>query len=137
MKKAGKREHLISDINIAPFTDVILVLLIIFMITTPLITQPGIKVELPDSRSSETETNKGIHVMITSSGNFYLDEKKVTLDEMKDLVSRRIQNDSEEPVIVKADRQVQYDNVVRAIDTCKQAGAKRFALAVEKKDTGE
>jgi biopolymer transport protein ExbD len=131
MQKPIKRSKLMAEINITPFTDVVLVLLVIFMITTPLLLQPGIKLRLPNVKTAETETGKSINIMIDASGDIFLNEKKTELAEIKSTVSTRLISDPDMPVIVKADKEVKYDAVIQVIDAAKQAGAKRFALAVE------
>ena len=131
MKTPLKRSKLMAEINITPFTDVVLVLLVIFMITTPLLLQPGIKLKLPEVKTAETETGKTINIMIDSSGAVFLNEKKTDLSELKSVVSTRLISNPDMPVIVKADKEVKYDCVIQVIDAAKQAGAKRFALGVE------
>lgn len=120
-----------AEINITPFTDVVLVLLVIFMITTPLMLQPGIKLKLPNVKSADTETGKTINIMIDAAGNIFLNEKRTELAEIKATVSTRLIYNPDMPVIVKADKEVKYDAVVQVIDAARQAGAKRFALGVE------
>jgi biopolymer transport protein ExbD len=131
MIKPFKRKKLMAEINITPFTDVVLVLLVIFMITTPLMLQPGIKLKLPDVKAADTETGKTINIMIDAAGGIYLNEKRTELAEIKATVSTRLISNPDMPVIVKADKEVKYDAVIQVIDAAKQAGAKRFALGVE------
>ena len=131
MIKPFKRKKLMAEINITPFTDVVLVLLVIFMITTPLMLQPGIKLKLPDVKTADTETGKTINIMIDAAGGIYLNEKRTELAEIKATVSTRLISNPDMPVIVKADKEVKYDAVIQVIDAAKQAGAKRFALGVE------
>ena len=120
-----------SEINIAPFTAVVLVLLVIFMITTPLIMQPEIKVDLPSAKSAQSEVHKTVTVLLDPRGYIFVDEKKVEMKDLSALIAAKLKDGPETPVVLKADRKVVYDNVVNAIDACKQGGAKKFALAVE------
>ena len=131
MRSPARRSKLMAEINITPFTDVVLVLLIIFMITTPLMLQPGIKLKLPNVKAAETETGKTINIMIDAAGAIFLNEQKIELAEVKSTVSTRLISNPDMPVIVKADKEVKYDAVIQVIDAAKQAGAKRFALGVE------
>jgi biopolymer transport protein ExbD len=131
MNKPIKRSKVMAEINITPFTDVVLVLLVIFMITTPLMLQPGIKLKLPDVKAAETETGKTINIMIDASGTVYLNDKKAEISELKATVKTRLTANPDMPVVVKADKAVKYDAVIQVIDAAKQAGAKRFALGVE------
>ena len=131
--KPVRRERVMSEINIAPFTDVVLVLLVIFMITTPLIMQPEIKVDLPAAKSAQSEVHKTVTVLLDPRGYIFIDEKKVESKDLADNIALKLKEDPEIPVVLKADRKVVYDNVVNAIDACKQGGARKFALAVELK----
>ncbi|MGA2090053.1 MAG: biopolymer transporter ExbD [Endomicrobiales bacterium] len=120
-----------SEINITPFTDVVLVLLIIFMITTPMLVQPGIKIKLPKSQEAETDTEKHLTITIDSRGNVFLENKHIDIDRLKDRLLAKLYNHQDMPVVVKGDKEVKYDIVIKVIDIAKQAGAKKFALAVD------
>jgi biopolymer transport protein ExbD len=120
-----------AEINITPFTDVVLVLLVIFMITTPLMLQPGIKLKLPKVKTAETDSGKSINIMIDAAGRIFVNDKIAQLSEVKPAVSTRLTANPDIPVIVKADKEVKYDAVIQVIDAAKQAGAKRFSLGVE------
>ena len=131
MRKLIKREKLMAEINITPFTDVVLVLLIIFMITTPMLIQSGIKVNLPQASRAENDLEKNISVMITKSGEIFIDNKPVDFESLRERITARLSADPELPVVIKGDKDIKYDNVIRVIDVAKQSGAKKFALAVE------
>jgi len=129
--KGAKRGRITSEINITPFTDVVLVLLIIFMMTTPLLFQPEIKIKLPTAKKAETETDKTVNVMIDTLGAIYIDNTKVDLEGLKAVIASKVASRPDIPVIIKADKEVKYDVVMQTIDASKQAGAKVFALGVE------
>ncbi|MBN1823908.1 MAG: ExbD/TolR family protein [Endomicrobiales bacterium] len=131
MKQPIKRSKIMAEINITPFTDVVLVLLIIFMITTPLLLTPGIKVNLPNVKAAESETDKNITVLITADGKIMLGNIELGLEELKGEMSLRLMSSPNSPVVIKADRDVRYELVVQVMDTAKQAGARKFALGVE------
>src|SRR5215831_15633518 len=97
MKKTQRKTRIIAEINIAPFTDVILVLLIIFMVTTPLIYRSSIKIALPQvSNNQQPVESKDINVSITSNGEVYLDNErynlKLDLDVFKFKLKRLMKN---------------------------------------------
>ena len=71
MKRYARREKIMSEINITPFTDVVLVLLIIFMIATPALLQPGIKVDLPRAKAAEANTDKNLTSRSARMGRFF------------------------------------------------------------------
>lgn len=133
INRRNGKDKLMAEINITPFTDVVLVLLIIFMVTTPLIVQSTIKVRLPKAASADTESDKNIVITIDSNGAVLLDKKNMDLKELKSEISMRLLNKPDSPVIIKGDKEVKYDSVIQVIDAAKQAGAKKFALSVELK----
>jgi biopolymer transport protein ExbD len=128
-----QRTQLMSDINITPFTDVVLVLLVIFMVTTPIILQQGIKIKLPKASSAETESDRSIVITINSSGLIFIDKMPYALETLKEELSARIANRADSPVIIKGDKEVKYDIVIQVLDIAKASGAKKFALAVDLK----
>ena len=134
MKRPIKRGRVMSEINITPFTDVVLVLLIIFMIATPVLLQPGIKVELPKAKAADTNTEKNLSITVGSDGEIYVDDQRTEIGRLRYEIAVRLANKPNMSVIVKGDKDVKYDLVVKVIDAAKQSGAKKFALGVEPKE---
>lgn len=128
-----KRTKVMAEINITPFTDVILVLLIIFMITTPMLIQPGIKVNLPKTQTTDNEDATNIEVLITRDGYIYLEGKQVHSANVEDTIQAMITKSPNRPIVIKGDKDVKYEFIISFMDTAKKAGATRFALAVENK----
>jgi biopolymer transport protein ExbD len=120
-----------AEINITPFTDVVLVLLIIFMITTPLLVHHGIKIEMPTIKQADAETDKSIVIVVDANGGITINDKRVEMSGLKTYLMAKILNYSNPPVVVKADKNAKYDYVIQVMDIAKQAGAKKFALGVE------
>lgn len=131
MRQPIKRGRLMAEINITPFTDVVLVLLIIFMVTTPMLVQPGIKVKMPSATSAESEQDKTISILVDPQGRIFLEKRSVSLDELREKLAPRVSNQPDIPIMIKGDREVKYDVVIQVLDAARQAGAKRFALGVE------
>ncbi|MFH1369017.1 MAG: biopolymer transporter ExbD [Elusimicrobiota bacterium] len=128
-----KRAQLMAEINITPFTDVVLVLLVIFMVTTPIILQSGIKVTLPKASSAEAESDKNLVITIDSAGNIFVEEHKVPLEDLEKELTAVLGNKPGAAVIIKGDKEVKYDTVIQVLDTAKLCGARKFALGVEVK----
>jgi biopolymer transport protein ExbD len=126
-----RRNKVSSEINIAPFTDVILVLLIIFMITTPMLMQPGIKVNLPKTQVSDNEDNSNIDVLISKDGFTYIEGKQINGANVENVIRNLVSLHPGKSVIIKGDKKVQYDYVIQFVDKAKKAGATKFALAVD------
>ena len=109
-------------------------LLVIFMITTPLIYQTNIKVRLPVAKSgSQGEARESqINIVISNEGVVYLDDKVVTKKELKEKVSKSYQNNPELIVILRADKQVRFQDIVSVLDPLSELGITRMSIAVTK-----
>ena len=127
-----------SDINVVPYIDVMLVLLIIFMVTAPMLTQ-GIKVDLPvldaDPVQSESQ-EEPIIVSVDSNGAYYLDmsaesKKPLELPDMLQKVSAILSQKPATPVLVRGDKHVEYGAVVSLMSALQSAGAKGVGLITE------
>jgi biopolymer transport protein ExbD len=132
MRPPVRQQKLIAEINITPFTDVILVLLIIFMITTPLILQSNIRVNLPASVSGQPmEQTRQINVMVTNEGMVYLDNKLTSKKTLKDDVARLHQANPELEVILFSDRMVRFKDLVALLDIFNELGIKNLNIATK------
>ncbi len=136
MKRRVRTKKMIAEINIAPFTDVILVLLIIFMVTTPLIYRSSIKIALPQVSTNQTPVeSKDINVSVTANGDVYLENQRYNLRLDKDVFVFKLQElaktYSDPSIIISGDRAVKYDFVVTVIDSASKAGIKHLILATE------
>ena len=133
MKRAIKRQGLVAEINITPFTDVILVLLIIFMIATPLIYQSGIKVNLPEARNAkpvDTAKQSQAYVTITNEGLVYLDEKLVTRKELKERINAMYKMNPDLSVVLRSDKMVRFKEIVDVLDPLTETGITKLNIAV-------
>ncbi len=128
--RTSSRGGLISGINITPFTDVVLVLLVIFMIATPLLIRSEIKVNLPRTASAETAT-QNIEITIDAAGTVYLQGTPVGIPRLASALAAELKRRPGWPVIIKGDREVRYDLVVRVLDIARASGVAKLALAVE------
>ena len=122
-----------SEINITPFTDVILVVLIIFMITSPFLITGALKVKLPQASSSETTVNNDIEVYLNDKNQVYLDNKIVDISELPAALQTDFIQKNNRDVIVKADKDAVYGSVVQLLDALKNAGASKLLMATIKK----
>jgi biopolymer transport protein ExbD len=129
-----KKNKIVADINITPFTDVVLVLLIIFMITTPMLSQNEIKVNLPKAETTERDDKKNIEVVIDKDGFVYLDGLQLHLSYFEEAIKKTVSRHPDRAVVIKGDKSIKYDVVVQVMDKAKKAGAAKFALAVETQD---
>jgi biopolymer transport protein ExbD len=132
MKRRKRRSKLMAEINITPFTDVVLVLLIIFMIATPFIYQSSMKVQLPKASKSE-ETSRDIIITINARGDVFLEDTKVDLETLKYKLMAMMRSKSDASVIVNGDKNVRYDSVIQVMDVLTQSGVKNPGLGIELK----
>lgn len=129
MKRLRKYSAL-KEINITNLVDVILVLLIIFMITAPLLNQ-GIEVNLPQSKASQLPSRGNIRVTLTKDGTIYLDNKKVDRNQVLQVLAQKYTASPENLVILEADRQISYGEVIEVMDKIKNIGIDNLGLIVE------
>jgi biopolymer transport protein ExbD len=132
MKRRKRRSKLMAEINITPFTDVVLVLLIIFMIATPFIYQSSMKVQLPKASKSE-ETSRDIIITINARGDVFLEDTKVDLETLKYKLRAMMRSKSDASVIVNGDKNVRYDSVIQVMDILTQSGVRNPGLGIELK----
>lgn len=131
------RRRKVAEINVVPYIDVMLVLLIIFMVTAPLITQ-GVKVELPkaDSEPLDEDSKPPLVASVDAEGNFYLSQgtgenKRVTAEQLEIEVAAALMLDPEKPVVVNGDGGVSYDAVVQLMVLLQKAGVPTVGLMTD------
>ena len=134
VSQRGSRRRTINEINMVPFIDVMLVLLIIFMVTAPLITTG--MVDLPTVGKSQNRPEHVIELIVASDGNIRLrlDNKDAGAVSNAALAARvRSAQDGNDatPVVISADRSVKYESVVKVMDTLQRAGVQRVGLSVK------
>lgn len=131
----GRGRRTISEINMVPFIDVMLVLLIIFMVTAPLIT-PSL-IDLPSVGRASKQPDQVIQVIVGKDERLELKiEDKTTPLQLKDVVAAVVKAQAGKPagssaVVISADRSVKYETVVRVMDSLQQAGVQRVGLSVK------
>jgi biopolymer transport protein TolR len=135
MQRARGRK-LMGEINVVPYIDVMLVLLIIFMVTAPMLSQ-GIKVDLPKAGAEPIEPDKlePLLLSVDREGRLYLNigDPKASLDtdRVLEIASAALRREPERPVLVKADRAVAYGRVVEGMVLLQEAGARKVGFVTE------
>ncbi|MEI7905100.1 MAG: biopolymer transporter ExbD [Candidatus Firestonebacteria bacterium] len=132
MRRYKAEDEIIAEINITPLTDVALVLLVIFMVTTPLILQGGINVKLPAAITVDTSPARNITVSITKDGRIFINDRETDLNSLPTLLESRLKTEKEKTVIINADKKVYHGVVVSVMDAAKKAGALKLAIVAEK-----
>lgn len=147
MQKRQKKHALNAEMNVVPYIDVLLVLLVIFMVTAPMLTQ-GIKVNLPNLEAETLATpkeQKVITISIQEDGRYYwnvgesVDTTQVTdratsLTEMKEKLSPLLQIHQDIQVFIRADRSANYELVAQTIGLLQQSGVEQLGLVTEEQD---
>ena len=127
-----RRKKLMSEINVVPYIDVMLVLLVIFMITAPLLSQ-GVKVELPKAAAQpvDSQDRETLVVTVDREGRYFLDDRRITSEELSRKVAAILRVRPQTPVLIRGDRQSNYGEVVRAMTLLQSAGAPSVGLLTE------
>lgn len=129
----GDDDDLISEINVTPLVDVVLVLLIIFMVTATYIVRASIEVDLPRAAHGGESTGTILSVIVTKDGQIYLDGVKQSEEQLVEKTRAAVAKDGAAArAIISADRGALHGSVVRAIDLVRDGGVTRFAIHVEK-----
>jgi len=128
---SGDESPLMSSINITPFVDVVLVLLVIFMITAPMLVKDILELRLPKTASGDGQATQTLGVAINKDGNILLNGNLSDDEGLKQAVVQALQQNSEAQAIIAADIEVPYGKVVHVIDLLKTSGLNRFAVQIE------
>jgi len=125
-----------AEINVTPMADIMLVLLIIFMITTPLL-QTGITVNLPKAKNPldapEADSKDAVIVALNREGRIYMAKNMVSESELLDALAKKFSGgEINKTIFLKADSAVAYGRVVQIVDSCRRAGVERIGLMAEK-----
>ena len=128
--KAGRTETSLSDINITPFVDVVLVLLIIFMVTAPVL-QSGIEVNVPKTRTVKQISDERLVISITKGQEVYLNNDHVNLDQLGDKLHQLIRDPRGQAVFVRADKDVAFGAFATVMSTLKTSGISNVSIVTE------
>ncbi len=132
----GGSEDGIFDINITPFVDIILVVLIIFMVTATYIVDPSIKVNLPEAATGEDTEASSLGLALTADGTLYLNGEPIDEEGLRAFIRAEKQRTDDITCLIAADRDVRHGEVVHLIDLVRQEGVARFAINIEHPDGG-
>jgi biopolymer transport protein TolR len=125
----SRSHRAMSEINVTPFVDVMLVLLVVFMVTAPLLSA-GVPIDLPNSEAKPitSEDNKPLEVNITKGGEIYVGESKVDEEKLTGLLTAMTKDDPERRIFIRADTALNYGDVMRVLGILNKAGFRKVAL---------
>ena len=137
MAKESKAGHAVSDINVTPMVDVMLVLLIIFMVITPML-QKGVSVDMVRTENprpmADADKEDAVVLAVTRDGKYYLGSDPIVLGDVTAKVKDRIINKLDKTVYIKSDARAKYGDVVALVDNVRAAGVDQVGLLAEKID---
>ena len=130
-RRRGRHHALMSEINVTPMVDVMLVLLIIFMVAAPLMTV-GVPIELPQTQAKQLNTEqKPITVSVTNEGAIFLGDNSVTLEDLAAQVAAVAVNGTEDRIYVRGDLAANYGSVMQVMGALSGAGYAKIGLITE------
>ena len=130
--EGGEGEDIVAEINVTPLTDVFLVLLIIFMVTSSVIANTGKKVDLPEAVQQSSTPPKAVNVTITEDGTVQVNDTVVPMEKLRLHLEKALKESDDKTVILRGDRKVVLEQAVFVLDQAQLAGAQGFALATKK-----
>ncbi len=127
-----------AEINVTPLVDVMLVLLVVFMITAPLLTA-GVKIDLPkaDAQAIKDEDKKPMEISLTKDGRIFIGETEVKHDRLANLLGAMTGSDSERRIFVRADQSIPYGQVMDILGILNGAGFRKVALITQPEPKGK
>jgi len=138
MSSGGDDQGMMAEINVTPFVDVMLVLLIIFMVTAPMMTT-GMEVELPrtDAPPLPVDDDSQLILSITTDGTYYINERGFTFAELRPKIMAIAKANPDQDVFLQADGQVPYEQVAQLMALCTEAGIARMGMVTQPADRSE
>jgi biopolymer transport protein ExbD len=123
----------LSEINVVPLVDIILVVLIIFMVTAPMFMKPSINVNLPKAASGDQTQPGQLNISITADGRYNLNGALASEEVIGQKAKELFEANPEVQAVISADKDVAHGRVVGVMDIVKTAGVKKFAISIDKK----
>lgn len=130
-KLGGHGDEPMTDINIVPLVDIVLVVLIIFMVTATYIVSPSIKVNLPEAATAEAQEPTSLGITVATDGSLFLDGTPITEDGLRAAVRAAKAEKADVVCLIAGDKEARHGDVIKVIDLVKQEGVAKFAINVE------
>lgn len=131
MSGGGDNNGMMAEINVTPFVDVMLVLLIIFMVTAPMMTQ-GVPVELPKTSAQALPSEeKALQLSVQADGQYFMAKEAYTLSELRVKLEAIAKDTPDKQVLIRADAKVEYEKVAQLMAACTNAGITKLGMVTE------
>jgi biopolymer transport protein ExbD len=132
VQAGDSNRRIISDINVTPMVDIMLVLLIIFMVTASYITRGAFDVKLPTAANGSNVEDSALQISISPEGSLSINGNQTDIQKLREMIAPIIRDNPDVQAVVDGDRGVEYGRVMEVIDVLKTAGVRNFAAAVER-----
>jgi len=132
--KIRAENKVLDTFSFSSLTDIVLLLLIFFLLSSTFIIQPGIKVKLPVSDTAEATNEKSVTITLTKNGLIYLNQDQISISELPAKWNQLMALNPEQAIIIRADKGVTIDQTVAILDIGKKVGATNFNIATEKSE---
>ena len=123
----------ISEINVTPFVDVVLVLLVIFMVTAPMLVREQMNVNLPKTQTGEKSASESLNITLDKTGKIYFMGKEIDFATLETSVEELAKKNLQAQAVISADQDTRHGDVVRVMDLIKKHGLTRFAIQIERR----
>lgn len=133
---SGRTQTSLSEINVTPLVDVVLVLLIIFMVTAPVL-QSGIEVSVPKTKTVKEISQERVVVTITSKQDIYVDKELVNINNIGEKLSAKILDPERQPIYVRADENIPFGLFATVMDAVKASGIKNVSIVTQPLEEGK
>ena len=134
--KKGGRSPIMADINITPLTDIFLVLLIIFMVSSAAMVESGAKISLPEVDSTAAQPRE-ITVTVTSAEEIYVNNNPTPMDQIEGVLRGLVSANPDVPVVLEGDKEVLFGEAVKILSIAQKAGAAQVAIAAQRSKAAE
>lgn len=132
--KIRPQNKILDTFSFSSLTDIVLLLLIFFLLSSTFIIQPGIKVKLPVSDTAESTNEKSISITLTKNGGIYLNQNQVSFNDLPAKWNQLMAINPDQAIIIRADKGVTIERTVAILDIGKRVGATNFNIATEKSE---
>lgn len=130
LQSGNNKYQIMAEINMIPFIDVALVLLIIFMVVTPFLVQSQIKVSLPKAVTAVSSREHPVEIFVTQDGTVYIKNRPVPIAWLEKELKRAIIEPAHQPVLIQADKNTAFERVVTVMDAVKKIGVAKLGVGV-------
>jgi biopolymer transport protein ExbD len=121
-----------SAVDITSAVDIVFLLVIFFMVSSTFIMNPGMKIDLPKSKTADARPGKDIVITVKPNDSIFVNSDPVRIDSLAEVLRRRVREENKDMVIIRGDRTIPYQTLIAVMDACRSIGITRINLSTEK-----